>query len=109
LDFHIYAILDFDLLIGYPFEKKLSKNILPMGTLAKKSWEQLLLPLLSMALNPKAKQQPNHNTFEEVKFISLFFSPRLSSETEHPSFPPLERKSYPFGHPNVVFYIKIQC
>jgi hypothetical protein len=40
LDFHIYAIPDFDLLIGYPFEKLFQEN-LPMGALRKK----LLLPL----------------------------------------------------------------
>jgi hypothetical protein len=27
LDFHIYAILDFDLLIGYPFETIFKKNL----------------------------------------------------------------------------------
>jgi hypothetical protein len=34
LDFHIYAILDFDLLIGYPLEKIFKKN-LSMGALMK--------------------------------------------------------------------------
>jgi hypothetical protein len=40
LDFHIYAILDFDLLIGYPSEFFFHKNLL-MGALRKK----MLLPL----------------------------------------------------------------
>jgi hypothetical protein len=34
LDFHIFAILDFDLLIGYPL-KKLFQEKLPMGALMK--------------------------------------------------------------------------
>ena len=45
LDFHIFAILEFDLLIGYPLENFFKKNLL-MGALMK-SWEQLLPPLLS--------------------------------------------------------------
>jgi hypothetical protein len=49
LDFHIYAILDFDLLLGYPLEKLFKKNNLPMGALMK-NWESLLLPLLSLVL-----------------------------------------------------------
>jgi hypothetical protein len=43
LDFHIYAILDFDLLIGYPSEMLFLK-ILLMGALMK-SLGRLLLPL----------------------------------------------------------------
>ena len=43
LDFHIFGILNFDLVIGYPFEKNSEKN-LPMGALAK-SLGKLLLPL----------------------------------------------------------------
>ena len=45
IDFHIFAILEFDLLIGYPLENFFKKNLL-MGALMK-SWEQLLPPLLS--------------------------------------------------------------
>jgi hypothetical protein len=44
IDFHIFAILEFNLLIGYPIEK-LSKKILPMGALVK-SLGKLLLPLI---------------------------------------------------------------
>jgi hypothetical protein len=32
--------------------------------------------------NPKAKQQPNHNPFEEVKFISPFISQKLAYKTK---------------------------
>jgi hypothetical protein len=44
LDFHIFAILEFNLFIGYPIEK-LSKKILPMGGLVK-SLGKLLPPLI---------------------------------------------------------------
>jgi hypothetical protein len=47
LDFHIYVILDFDLLIGYPLEKLFKKN-LPIGTLVK-SWEKPLPPLTQLS------------------------------------------------------------
>jgi hypothetical protein len=47
LDFHIYAILEFDLLIGHPLENLILEN-LPMGALMK-SLGKLLLPLLPFA------------------------------------------------------------
>jgi hypothetical protein len=47
LDFHIYVILDFDLLIGYPLKKLFKKN-LPIGTLVK-SWEKPLPPLTQLS------------------------------------------------------------
>jgi len=43
IDFHIFAILEFDLLIGYPLDKLFMKNI-PMGALVK-SFGKLLPPL----------------------------------------------------------------
>jgi len=42
LDFHIFAILDFELLIGYPFEKLFQKN--SQGSLNEKMGK-LLSPL----------------------------------------------------------------
>jgi hypothetical protein len=44
LDFHIFAILDFDLLIGYPFEKLLQEKP-SHGSLI----EEIASPLLSLA------------------------------------------------------------
>jgi hypothetical protein len=52
--------------------------------------------------SPKAKQQPNNNTLEEEKFISLFVSPKLAYEIERIPSPSLEPKSCPSGHPNIV-------
>ena len=47
----------------------------------------------------------HHDPFEEVKFISPFVSPKLSSHPsrmKHPSLPSLKLKTCPSGHPNVV-------
>jgi hypothetical protein len=44
MDFHIFAILEFELLIGYPFENFFKKN-LPIGALVK-SLGKPLSPLL---------------------------------------------------------------
>ena len=52
--------------------------------------------------SPMANHNPNHNLFEEAKFISPFISPRLSSETERPSPTSLEPKPCPSSHQNVV-------
>jgi hypothetical protein len=47
------------------------------------------------------KHHPNHDPFEEVKFVSPFVSPEHSCEIECSSSPSLEPKPCPFGHPNV--------
>jgi hypothetical protein len=47
LDFHVFAILDFDLLIGYSFENLFQEKNLPLGALMK-SYEKLLSPLISL-------------------------------------------------------------
>ena len=46
IDFHIYAILEFDILIGYPLENLIQEKPSHGGLM--KSWEQLLSPLLSL-------------------------------------------------------------
>ena len=46
------------------------------------------------------KQHPNHDQFEEVKFISPFVS--LSCEMKHPSSPSLEPKPCSLGRQDVV-------
>ena len=47
-----------------------------------------------------AKHHPNHDPFEEVKFISLFVSPKLAYEIEHTPSPSLEPRPCPSGNPN---------
>ena len=79
LDFHVFVILEFNLLIGYPCEKILQKQL---GSLNEEFGKTASATHSEI---PMAKQHPNHDQFEEVKFISPFISPRLSSKTEHPS------------------------
>jgi hypothetical protein len=97
----MYAILNFDLLIVYPLAK-LFKEKPSHGSLDEKLGVATSIIPIPSPKNPKAKQQPNHNTFEEVKFISPFVSPKLACETERVPSPLLEPKLCPSGHPNVV-------
>jgi hypothetical protein len=55
LNFHIFAILDFELLIGYPFEKLFQEK--PTHGSLDKKLEQLL-PSLTQNSNGKALPQP---------------------------------------------------
>ena len=95
IDFHVFAVLEFDLLIGYPFEKILQKEPGSLneefGKTASATHSDILM----------AKQHPNHDQFEEVKFISPFVS--HPCEIEHPSSPSLELKPCPSSHPNKNF------
>jgi hypothetical protein len=100
LDFHIYAILEFDLLIGHPL-KNLILDKPSHGGLDEKFGETTFSTPTFCLESPKVKQQPNNNTFEEAKFISPFVS-KLAYETEHIPSPSLEPKSCPSSHPNVV-------
>jgi hypothetical protein len=94
LNFHIYAILDFDLLIGYPLEKLFQEKPF-LGRRDEKLRTTASTTHIPSPENPKAKQQPNHNTFEEVKFISPFVSPKLACEIERIPSPSLEHKPCP--------------
>ena len=88
LDFHIVAILNFELLIGYPFEKLFQKKP-PHGSLSKKFGKFASATHLD---NPMAEHYPNHNPSKEVKLVTLFVS--LS--------PSLEHKPCPSGQQNIV-------
>jgi hypothetical protein len=80
LDFHIYAILKFELFIGHPldnlFQEKPSQE-----SLNEKLGKTTTATHLDI---PMAKHHPNHNPFEEVKFVTPFVSPKLAYETERP-------------------------
>jgi hypothetical protein len=54
--------------------------------------------------SPMEEPHPNHDPFEEVKFISPFVSPRLSSETEWPLPSSLKPEPCPSGHPNIILH-----
>ena len=101
IDFHIYAILEFELLIGHPLDKLFQEKP-SHGGLNEKLGTTASAISIPCPESPKVKQQPNHNPFEEVKFISPFVSPKLAYETEQSSSPSLEPKPCPIGHPNIV-------
>jgi hypothetical protein len=88
LDFHIYAILEFELLIGHPLEKRFQEKSShgslneEFGKIASATHSDIL----------KAENHPNNDLFEEVKFITPFIPPS----------PSLELKQCPSSHPNVV-------
>ena len=69
LDFHIFAILDFELLIGYRseilFQEKSSHGSLneEFGKIASATHSD----------NSKAEHHPNNDLFEEVKFVTRSF------------------------------------
>jgi len=63
LDFHVFAILKFDILIGYPFEKILQKEPRSLNEEFRKTASTTHTDILM------ARQHPNHDQFEEVKFI----------------------------------------
>jgi len=88
LDFHIYAILDFDLLIGYPLEKLFQEKS-SHGSLSEEFGKIASATHLDI---PMAEHHPNKDPFEKVKFITSFVSPS----------PSLKPKPCPAGHPNVV-------
>jgi hypothetical protein len=98
LDFHIFDILDFKLLIGYPFEKLFQVKC-THGSLGEEFGKTASATHLE---NPMTEHYPNHNSSEEVKFISPFISPRFSSETECPPAPSREPKLCPSNHPYIV-------
>ena len=81
IDFHIYAILEFDILIGYPLENLIQEKP-SHGGLDEKLGTTASATPTPCPESPKVKQQPNHNPFEEVKIISPFVSPKAAYETE---------------------------
>ena len=65
IDFNIFAILEFDLLIGYPLDKLFQEKY-PHGSLTKKFGKTASVTHLEI---PKAEYLPKHSPFEEAKFI----------------------------------------
>jgi len=88
MDFHIFAILEFEHLIGYLFEKLFQEKP-SHGSLSEEFGKTVSTTHLDI---PMAEHHPNNDPFEEVKFITPFV----------PSSLLLELKQCPSGHPNVV-------
>jgi hypothetical protein len=104
LDFHIYPILGFDLLIGSPLEKLLQENS-SQGSLNNELGKTAFTIPISCLEIPMVKHHLDLDPLKEVKFISPFISPRPTfypCETECPSSPSLEFNPYPFSYQNVV-------
>ena len=101
LDFHIFAILDFDLLIAYPFEKLFLEKP-SHGSLNEKLGKTTFTTPISRPESPMAKHHLNHDRFEEVKSVSQFVSPKLSCEIERLLSPSLELKQCPSGNQNII-------
>ena len=70
LDYHVYDIIDFDLLLGYPLEKLLVSH----GSLDEKLRETSSATATSCLENLMAKFLPVQNPLEEMMHISLFVS-----------------------------------
>ena len=67
LDFHIFDILDFDLLLGSPFEKLLTSQ----GSLDKKL-RKIASANVTCLENSMAKHFPEPNPLKEVMYESPF-------------------------------------
>ena len=70
LDFYIYDILDFDLLLGYPLEKLLASH----GSLDEKLRETISATTTSCSEKSMAEHLPKQNTVEEMMHTSPFVS-----------------------------------
>ena len=71
LDFHIFNILNFDLLIGYPLENSLTSL---QGSLAELPRETAFATATSCLENLLAKPLPEQNPLEEMMHTSPFIS-----------------------------------
>ena len=87
LDFYIYDILDFDLLLGLPLEKLLASH----GRLDEKLRETCSATATPCLENLLAKPLPEQNQLEEIMRTSPFISSEpvllgvLESSKEHDS------------------------
>jgi len=71
LDFRIFNILDFDLLIGYPLENSLTTH---QGGLAKLLRETAFATTTSCSENLLAKPLPKQNSLKDMMHTSLIVS-----------------------------------
>ena len=71
LDFHIFDVLDFDLIIGYPLEISLTSH---QGSLAGLLRETAFATATPHSENLLAKPLPKQNPLEEMMHTSLFIS-----------------------------------
>jgi hypothetical protein len=92
LDFHIYDVINFDLLLGYPLEKIVGKNV-SQGSLDEKLWEPASAIATSCLENPMVKPHPKQNPLEKMmhgcsfrSFESILFEVAKSATPEQYDF-----------------------
>ena len=78
LDFHVYPVIDFDLLIGSPLENLLQEKS-SQGSLSYESEET---SPISFPKNPMEEHHDNHNLFKETTLMSPFISPNTASSPD---------------------------
>jgi hypothetical protein len=76
LDFYIYNVIYFDLLLGYPLEKLLQKNV-SQGSLDEKLRETGSASATTYLENPMAKPLPKKKPLEKMMQVSPFVSSEL--------------------------------
>ena len=77
LDFHIYPIHDFEILIGYPLEMLHEES--SQGSLKHKFGETAFATLISCPEDPTVEHHLNHDPFKEMMLVSPFISPNIAS------------------------------
>jgi len=102
IDFHIYAILEFDILVGYPLENLIQEKP-SHGGLDENVGNSTFATHTSCPVSPLAKHHLTHDPIEEVKFVPLFVSPKLACERKCIPSPLLEPKPCPSSNPNKNF------
>ena len=81
LDFHIFEVQDFDILIGHPVEK-MFQNISPLGTLdVKLGGKDISLPILR-SKDSMTEPTPQEETVDEVEAIHPIDTPESSLEND---------------------------
>ena len=78
LDFHVYPIIDFDLLIGSLLENLLREKS-SQGSLGHDSGETTFTTPISCPENPMAEHHDDHDPFVETMLTLPFISPNIAS------------------------------
>ena len=81
LDFHVYPIIDFDLLIGFPLEILLREKS-SQGSLGHDSGETTFTTPISCSENPMTEHHDDNNLLEEMMLMSPFISPNTASSPD---------------------------
>jgi hypothetical protein len=91
LDFYVFDVLDFDILIGHPLEK-LFADLSKTGELDIKLGMESFSIQVTRAKNSVAEPPPDFTMPMEVMSVAPFESPELSLEKDVESF--IEEKDY---------------